>query len=63
MWSMLLVLTKSWTFYAWYFVGSSGNERGRTFDTKNDRERTKGRGGGGASGPGKDRINAIGRLL
>lgn len=49
-------------------TASSGNGRGRAFDTRNDRERTRGRGGGGGggSGPsvsGKDKIDALGRLL
>ncbi|XP_012572100.1 uncharacterized protein [Cicer arietinum] len=42
---------------------SSGNGRGRAFDTRNDRKRTRGCGGGGGSGSGKDKIDSLGRLL
>ncbi|KAJ4727136.1 tRNA 2'-phosphotransferase 1 [Melia azedarach] len=40
---------------------SGGGARGRGFDIKNDNERWKGRRGGG--GGGKDKIDALGRLL
>ncbi|CAI8592719.1 unnamed protein product [Vicia faba] len=41
----------------------SGNGRGRAFDTINDRERTRGWGGGSVSGSGTDKIDALGSLL
>ena len=38
-----------------------GSGRGKAFDMRNDREKTRGR--GGESGSGKDKIDALGRLL
>ncbi|XP_027336479.1 tRNA 2'-phosphotransferase 1-like isoform X2 [Abrus precatorius] len=43
------------------YARASPSGRGKAFDMRNDRERTRGRGGGSASG--KDKIDALGRLL
>ncbi|XP_030535415.1 tRNA 2'-phosphotransferase 1-like [Rhodamnia argentea] len=49
---------QSSSFSAFSHPGKSGSSRGRSLDTSYDRERARGRGG-----PGKDRIDALGRLL
>lgn len=60
--SVATIPESSWVFYAfWYFICSSDSGRGRAFDMRNDRTRPLGRGGG--SGSGKDKIDALGRLL
>ena len=43
------------------FMFNFGSGRGKAFDMRNDREKTRGR--GGESGSGKDKIDALGRLL
>ncbi|XP_057753565.1 uncharacterized protein LOC130973159 isoform X1 [Arachis stenosperma] len=48
-----------------YAHSSSSGGRGSSFDMRNDRERTRGRGSGrgGGGSSGKDKIDALGRLL
>ncbi|XP_027905482.1 tRNA 2'-phosphotransferase 1-like isoform X2 [Vigna unguiculata] len=43
------------------YAHASSSGRGKAFDMRNDREKTRGR--GGESGSGKDKIDALGRLL
>ncbi|KAF8032379.1 hypothetical protein BT93_D1329 [Corymbia citriodora subsp. variegata] len=54
--------TQSSSFSASSHPGKSDGSRGESLDVGYDRERTKGR-GRGRGGAGKDRIDALGRLL
>ncbi|XLR61993.1 hypothetical protein S83_012665 [Arachis hypogaea] len=53
------------TSFSSYAHSSSSGGRGSSFDMRNDRERTRGRGSGrgGGGSSGKDKIDALGRLL